>query len=216
MAVPSCDLGDFLLAYWADSVLLLPEMDKPVFPFQGVYYVSVEPFFIVGFPFRVVGVCLTFDLSMSFDRHTGCVCEVIFLPILLSIEDPVVPFVGLEVFLRDPLVGFVWVSSFHPPSESSVDRVVYGTKHVCTYYILMILCPTSNDRVEHENESSRRQRLVLLDDFPDLFQVGMHVLLCWFDQQFVLLSCFVFAYVLTEEIEPVLNMGDAGFLSGEF
>src|SRR5690242_2805541 len=114
MAVPSGDLGDFLLAYGADSVLLLPEMDKPVFPFQGVHYVSVEPFFIVGFPFRVVGVCITFDLRMPFDWHTGCVGEGIFLPILLAVENPVVPFVGLEVFLRNPLVGFVWVSSFHP------------------------------------------------------------------------------------------------------
>ena len=77
----------------------------------------------------------------------------------------------------------------------------------------MILCPPSNDRVEHENESSRRQRLVLLDDFPDLFQVCMHVLLCWFDQQLVLLSCFVLASVFTEEIEPVLTMGDTGFLA---
>jgi hypothetical protein len=82
--------------------------------------------------------------------------------------------------------------------------------------MLMVLCPTSNDGIKHENESSRRQCLVLCDDFPDLFQVCMHILSCWFNQQFALLSCFVLAYVLTQEIEPVLNMGDAGFLGREF
>jgi hypothetical protein len=125
MAMPSCYLGDFLLTHGAESVLLFPEMDEPTFSFQGISYVNVEPFFIVGFPFRVVGVCLTFDFRMSLDRHAGRICEVIFLLVLLSIEDPIFSFVSLEVFLRDPLVGFLWVSSSHPSSEFSINRVVY-------------------------------------------------------------------------------------------
>ena len=80
----------------------------------------------------------------------------------------------------------------------------------------MVLCPTSNDGIEQEYEPSGRQRLVLLDDFPDLFEVGMHILLCWFDQQLVLLSFFVLADILTEEIESVPDVGDTGFLIGEF
>jgi hypothetical protein len=40
----------------------------------------------------------------------------------------------------------------------------------------------------------------------------MHILLRWFNQQFVPLSRFVLAYILAQEIEPVLNMRDAGFL----
>ena len=59
---------------------------------------------------------MCFDFGVSFDWHTGSLCEVIFPPLFLSVEDPVVPFVGLEVFLRDPLVGFLWVSSFRRPS----------------------------------------------------------------------------------------------------
>src|SRR5258708_12570710 len=188
MAMPPCDPGDFLLTHRAESVLLFPEMDEPAFSLQGICNVSVQALFIVGFPFWIVGVGLAFDLCMSFDRHTGRICEVVLLAILRCVEDPVLPFVGLEVLLRDSFIGFVWVSSFHPPSEPSVDRVVYGTKHVCTYYMLMILCPTSNDRVEHENESSRRQRLVLLDDFPDLFQLCIPVLFSCFNHQFFLLS----------------------------
>ena len=50
-----------------------------------------------------------------------------------------------------------------------------------------------------------------LNDGPDLFQVGMYILSRWFDQQFVLLSCFVLADILTQEIEPLLDMRHAGF-----
>src|SRR2546429_415464 len=156
MAMPSCYLGDFLLAYWAESVLLFPEMDKPALSFQGVYYVNVQTLFIVSFPFRVVGVGLALDFRMSFDWHVGCIREVVFLPILLPVEDPVLPFLGLEVFLRDPLVGFLWVSSFHPLSQSSIDGIVYVSEYICANHMLMILCPSSNDWIEHQDQSSSR------------------------------------------------------------
>src|SRR5207249_4609237 len=157
MAVPSCDLGDFLLTHRAESVLLFPKMDEPAFPFQGICYVNIQSLFIVGFPCWIVGVSLTFDFRVPFDWHTGRICEVVFLPVLLSIEDPVLPFVSLEVLLRDPLVGFVWVSSFHPLSQSSIDRVVYRTEHICADDVLMIVRPSSNDWIEHQDQSASRE-----------------------------------------------------------
>ena len=213
MALPSGNLGDFLLTHWAESVLLFPEMDEPAFPLQGVYNVNVQAFFIVALPFGVIGVGLAFHFGVSLNWHTGRFREIVFLPVLLSIEDPVVPSNGLEVFLRHPVVRFLWVSSFHPLSESSIDRVVYVMEHICADNVAMILCPPTNDGIEQQDQSSRRQRLVLPDDLPQLFQVSMHILLRWFYQQFVLLSRFVLAYILAQEIEPVLNMGNAGFLA---
>ncbi len=210
MAVPACDLRDFLLTHWAESVLLFPEMEKPAFSFQGVYYVNVETFFVVGFPFWIIGIGLCFDFGVSFDWHTGSLCEVIFPLLLLSVEDPVVPFVGLKVFLRDPFVGFLWVSSSHPLPQSSMDRVVYRTEHICADYVLMILSPSSNDGIKHQDQPPGRERLVLLNDVPDLFQVGMHILLRWFDQQFVPLSCFVFPYILTQEAGWLTNLRHLG------
>ena len=213
VTVPAGNLGDFLLTHWAESVLLFPEMNEPAFPFQGLCYVNVQAFFIVALPFGVIGVGLAFDFGVSLNWHTGRFREIVFLPILLSIEDPVVSSNGLEVFLRRPLVRFLWVSSFHPLSQSSIDRVVYVLEHICADNVAMILRPPTNDGIEQQDQSSRRQRLVLLDDLPQLFQVGMHILLRWFDEQFVLLSRFVLAYILAQEIEPVLNMGNAGFLA---
>jgi len=106
MAVPSCDLRDFLLTHRAASVLLFPEMDEPAFSFQGICYVNVETFFIIGFPGWIIRVGLCFDFGVSFDGHAGSLCQVILLSALLSVEDPVLPFMGLEVFLRDPLLDF--------------------------------------------------------------------------------------------------------------
>jgi len=213
MAVPACDFRDFLLTHWAESVLLFPEMAKPVFPFERVCHVNVETFFIVALPCRVIGVGLAFDFRVSLDGHAGCLCEEVFLTFHFSIKDPIVPFDSLEVFLRDPGVGFLWVSSFHPPSQCSIDRVVYVMKPIGADDMLMILGPSSDNRIEHQDKSARRQRVVLLDAVPNFFQMSMHTLLRWFNQQGVPLSCFVLAYVLTQEIKPVLNMGDAGFLA---
>src|SRR5260370_38833653 len=103
MAMPPCDPGDFLLTHRAESVLLFPEMDEPAFSLQGICNVSVQALFIEGFPFWIVGVGLSFDLCMSFDRHTGRICEVVFLPIVLSLEYPVLTFFVLDVLRRHPL-----------------------------------------------------------------------------------------------------------------
>ena len=143
MAVPASDLRDFLLTHWAASVLLFPEMDEPALPFQGVYDACVETFFIVAFPFWVVGVGFCFDFDVSLNGHAGRLREVVVLTFQFCIKDPIVPLDGLEVFLRDPSVGFLWVSSFHPLPQSSIDRVVYVLKHVCADNRSVILCPSS-------------------------------------------------------------------------
>ena len=65
--------------------------------------------------------------------------------------------------------------------------------------MLMILGPSSDNRIEYQDQSACRDRLVLLDDLPYLFQMSMHTFWCWFNQQDVPFSGFVLAYVLTQE-----------------
>ena len=64
--------------------MLFPEMDEPPFSFQGVYDVNVETFFIVAFPFWVIGVGLAFDFCVSLNEHTSSLREIVFLPLHLS------------------------------------------------------------------------------------------------------------------------------------
>jgi hypothetical protein len=54
--MPSCDLCNFLLTHRAESVLLFPEMEQPLFPFQGVRYVNVKTFFIVALPCWIIRI----------------------------------------------------------------------------------------------------------------------------------------------------------------
>src|SRR5689334_2362722 len=180
MAVPSSNLGDFLLTHWAKSVLLFPKMKQPVFSLERCLHANVQTLFKVGFPCWIIGVCLCFDFGVSLDGHVLSLCQVDLLAVDFSVEDPIVSSTGLEVFLRDPLVRLLWVSPSHPLPQPSIDRVVYRTKHICADDVLMILSPSDNDGVEHQDQPSRRECLVLLNDFPDLLQVGVHILLRWF------------------------------------
>src|SRR5437016_1090012 len=123
--MPPRNLGDFLVTDWAESLLLFPEVKQPLFPFQVCSHAYVQTLFIVAFPCRVVGVSFASNLHMSFDRGVGSLGQVSALPIDLSIEHPVVSSDGLEVFPRNPFVGFVWVSSVCPASYHLVDRLIY-------------------------------------------------------------------------------------------
>src|SRR5450631_2604995 len=102
MAMPSRDLGDLLVTDWAQATLFFPQVNEPLFPFEGVYHLYVEAFFIVVFPFRVIRIGLSTDLRVSLNWHMGGICEVLRLFFSFSREHPVVPFNRCEVFLRNP------------------------------------------------------------------------------------------------------------------
>ena len=57
MAVPSSDLGDLLVADWAESVPVLSRgVCNQCFPFRVRCHLNVEAFFKVAFPCRVIRV----------------------------------------------------------------------------------------------------------------------------------------------------------------
>ena len=69
MAMPTCDLGDLLVADWAESSLFFPEGKQPVFPFERRCHVNVKTFFKIAFPCRVIRVGFPLDFDVSDDRH---------------------------------------------------------------------------------------------------------------------------------------------------
>ena len=69
MAMPSRNLGDFLVAHWADSVLFLPEMRELSFPGQVLFHFHVETFFKVCFPGWVKWVGCSLNEDMPLDFH---------------------------------------------------------------------------------------------------------------------------------------------------
>lgn len=141
MAVPSCDLGNLLVTDWAQTALFFPEMDQPLFPFEGIYHLHVEAFFIVAFPFWVVRISLSTDLGVSFYRHMRGICEIMHFFFDFSEEHPVISSDGFEVFLRNPFFRFPWMSSFYPLSHGMVNRIVYHFERFFAHRMMMIVCP---------------------------------------------------------------------------
>src|SRR5258708_20389488 len=115
MAVPPSDLGDLLVADWAESSLFFPEGMQPVVPFEGRCHLNVETFFKVAFPCRVIRVGFPLDFDVSYDRHVCRTCEGTCLFLRRAEEDPVISLNVREVFLRLPCLRFSSLSSL-PPS----------------------------------------------------------------------------------------------------
>src|SRR5260370_9608169 len=114
MVVPGSDVGDFLVADWAESSLFFPEGMQPVVPFEGRCHLNVETFFKVAFPCRVIRVGFPLDFDVSYNRHACRAYEVTCLFLCRAEEDPVISLDVREFFLRLPCLRFSSWSSFHP------------------------------------------------------------------------------------------------------
>ena len=75
----------------------------------------------------------------------------------------------------------------------------------------MIVGPATNDRIQQCHQHLLAHRLVRVDDSPDFLQESVRVLLRWLGQSFAT----VLADVLSEEIEPFVDMGEASLVRGE-
>lgn len=148
MAVPASDLGDLLVADWAESSLFFPEAMQPVVPFEGRCHLNVETFFRVAFPCRVIRVGFPLNFDVSYDRHVCRAYEVTCLFLHRAEEDPIVSLDGCEVFLRLPCFGFSSVPSVHPSPDDLIDHRIYRTEGFIADDMPVVVRPPSNNRVE--------------------------------------------------------------------
>lgn len=156
MAMPSRNFGDLLVADWAEAVLFLPEVREPSSPFKGAFHVNIQSFLIVVFPLRVVWISFPLNLHMPLYGCGSSVHEIVFSPLHFPVEHPIVAANGCEVLLLNPRFGLVWMSSFGPPSQYLVDGIVYGGKDFLAHHVLVVLCPSSNNGIEQEDELASR------------------------------------------------------------
>jgi len=89
--------------------------------------------------------------------------------------------------------------------------MVHPVERVFSRAVLMVVGPTPNDRIQLTNQHALADRLVRADDSTDFLQEHVRVLLRRFHQWFAV----VFAEVLSEEVEPLVNMSDAGLVRRE-
>src|SRR5713101_6773118 len=205
MAVPASALGDLLVADRTESFLFFPEGMQPVFAFEGRCHLNVETFFKVAFPCRVIRVGSPLNFDVSYDRHACRTDEVTCLFHCRPEENPVITLHGREVFLPLPCLGFSSVSSVHPPPDGLIDHRISGTEGFFADGMPVVVRPTANNRVEFRYQFPSRQGFVGLHDLSDFLKECFHILFRWGNEQLVPFSRLVLAYILTEEIKPLLN-----------
>ena len=119
VVMPPRQFGDFLVAEWAETPLLFPEIEQLPLPLQVLCHFHIKTFFKIRLPSGVVWVGITLDFDMPFDGyacsleqsngfHCSVVCE------YFSMKYPFLTVNGGKVFLLHPLGRFIWVSPFCP------------------------------------------------------------------------------------------------------
>ena len=105
------------LAGRAEAILLKPKRFQ-LGRFLG-FPLAFPAFLEVGFPLRVVGVCLGLDFHVTLD---GCVCHLSQLDTFLGSEPPAA---WREVAAFYPGVGFLWMAPPGPFPTGMDDGTVY-------------------------------------------------------------------------------------------
>lgn len=210
MTMPSGDLGDFLVAHGTLSVLFLPKMQELSFPSEVLLCFHVETFFKVCFPGWIERVSSSPNGNVPLDFYVAGSSEInglrlSFLVLDFSCKHPVVTADGDEVFLLHPGRAFFGVSSPGPPPQLFEDRTVHKIEGFATGPEPMIICPSSYHGIKLDGHLSSRAILVFFDDPPNFLQERFHVLFGRHGQNH---AVAVLAYMLSKEVETVLDMSD--------
>jgi hypothetical protein len=118
MAMPPRKFGDLLVADGTEAILFFPEGEEFPFLFEVGYHVNIEPFLKVLFPPGIVGIGLTLNFAVPFDRGAACVDKSDFSDTLFINEQPeehpIAVVYGSEIFFLHPFLPFIWVPSLCP------------------------------------------------------------------------------------------------------
>src|SRR5260370_33507746 len=109
---------------------------------------------------------------MSLDRDVSRVKEIILYEAFFgcddSVEDPILSIGGFEVSLLHPLFGLVGVSPFRPSPQGLEDCMADSGEGDFADDVLVIICPSPDDRVQLDNQISCCRLFVGLDTCPYL------------------------------------------------
>ena len=89
--------------------------------------------------------------------------------------------------------------------------MVHALERCRCHTVPMITGPATNDRVQQFNQRCLTHGFVHADESPDFLQEGVRILLRWLDQWLAI----IFSEILSEEIESLIDMGDARLVGGE-
>src|SRR6185295_203285 len=103
------------------------------------------------------------------------------------------------------------MSASGPVPECAPDFMVHPVERFLGRTMSMVVGPSTNDGVQQADQQGLADRFVRADDFPDFLQERVRVLLRRFYQWFAV----VFAEILSEEVEALVDMSDACLVGRE-
>jgi len=80
------------------------------------------------------------------------------------------------------------------------------------HYTAVVIGPSSEFGIQYFDEIGLCSAACFAEYFPDLYQKGMNVFLCWFDQEFEFSPGGIFTHVLPREVKAFCDISDPGFL----
>ena len=103
------------------------------------------------------------------------------------------------------------MSPFSPAPQGLENLRIHPTKHLLTDDVTMVVCPTPDNGIELDNQVVGCGLLVGFYGCPYFGQEYFDTFPRGFDEECAL----VFAYILPQEVETLLNVSYPGFLCGQ-
>ena len=117
----------------------------------------------------------------------------------------------MPVALDQPSGAFAGVPASGPTPEAVPQGPFHFLERPLRHDVAMVVGPAPDDGVELTDQVGLAESAILANQSPHLFQERVRVLLGRLDEQLAA----ILAEVLSEEVEPLFDRRDAGFLGRE-
>ena len=121
---------------------------------------------------------------------------------------PGTPSLPMPVSAGNPVERLATVSVFGPLPECLPQNPFHPLERLPRHDVTVVVHPATNDRIELAYQVGLAGSAILTNQLPRLVQKNARVLLGRLDNQLAI----KLAEVLSEEVEPLLDVRDAGFL----
>jgi len=169
----------------------------------------------VSGPQRIIGIHCTAYFNVSYDPN--CRRREQPQPLAYAINSiirrkhPVPCSFDVEIFLLYPFSTFHGVPTHSPSPQNSPNLRVYPCKASLRHNVAVIHCPTSDHRVEIQNQIRLCRCFVSIHDFSDLIHKRLHAFTGRGNKQFAR----ILSDILAQKIETLCDMRDPSFLVRE-
>src|SRR5579863_3728714 len=175
---------------------------------MSLLHVALRALLEVHFPLRVVWIGSSLDFDVPPYRDAADVNQLYNFSFLSRRRECPSGSRRRPVTTCDPTTALVGMTALRPLPQSPPDLPTQPMEGFPGNCAAMIVCPAANQRIEHPYQGRLRQMLLFLHQHSDFPLEGLYAFLRRPYQHAVAEP----THVPSEEVEPLLDMRDVGFL----